>query len=451
LWKQALSDYEAALQLAPGDNDALFGRALIHLQMRRFDEVLAGTKTLTVNREHLPLRLLRALAYQHKSRWNEAVAEYDHVLSKATYGVMVAALRELARNQLAVEFPKFGKGGNINEKSPPLPQAGEIRLQGTVKSVDKAQNSLVIEATQFTLPNGKTSRLAPAKQKTIIWQVQTKVFPFAGFERSGTIDEIKAGATAWIIGADKGGGSALPARWLGANQNLPDTPKQTETDAEPTLSAKAIGRPQFTKSDGKTWTAGTAVIARLDDGGTTLLSAQHLLGPDGGLEKEIPASEIKAVLLHDFQNKHIPGVASKALPLKAVPEKSTKDVSADFVAFRFAADESETAGQELAALPLAAENPKVNEPLWLAGRAVNETRAGNKGLLLYPARAVLVEEGRLVIQLKDTLPLRAFSGAPVVNARGEIVGLLLSSNELFNMSFFVCNPVSALRARLKTP
>jgi tetratricopeptide (TPR) repeat protein len=448
-WSQALGDYETALQIKPNDNDALLGRATIQWHMKRYDAVISGSEGLLKTNETALLRVLRGMAHQSQAHWQAAVAEYDAALVKEPELSLAAALRELARRQLPIGFGEAPQLGEPRAAAPPLPETGEIRLQGTLKSADKAHGTLTMEATAFTLPGGKTAQLSPAKQKEVAWNPQTQILPYAGAQRAGAIDDIKPGAAIWAIGPDKGTGTALAARRLGADQQLPEENKPApDQAAEPKLPVQAFGHPRFVLKD-KMVSAGTAFLARWDEGDPVLLTAHHLLGPAGGLEKEIPHTEVatavKSVRLNDFMNRFSPGEAKQAMPLTPVAPPTASDESGDMEAFRFAPE----AGKELTALPLAAENAAVGEPLWLVGRAQGEKRPGTEGVVLYPARAVLSEAKQLMIQMKDPVPGRGFSGAPVVNAKGEVVGMMLSSSEWLDVSFFVCNPVSAMRARLK--
>lgn len=453
LWNQALSDYETALQIKPDESDALIGRAITHLHMKRFDAVISGSEKALKNQDTAMLRIVRGMAQQGKARWSESIAEYDAALKKEPGLSLAAALRELARQKLPIDFQGAVKT-KISDAAPPLPRTGEIRLQGILKSVDATQSRLTMEAVAFTLPSGKTAPLTPAKQKEVVLTPQTQILPFAGMEQAGALDQIKMGATIWVIGPDKGSGTALAVRWLGSAQQAPQV-NSTVVAIEPKLPMQAIGHPRFVKNDGKIWSAGTAFLVRWDTGDPVLLTAHHLLGPAGGLEKEIPpgevAMQIKTVRFNDFLNRFVSGTTTQVMALSPLAQPAPDDQSRDMVAFRFTPEAGAEPGKELQVLPLATANPAVNEPLWLVGRASGEKRAGTEGVLLYPARAVLSEDKRLVIQMKEAVPGRGFSGAPVVNAKGEVVGLMLSSSQWMDVNFFVCNPVSALRARLAGP
>lgn len=451
LWDEALSDYETALQIKPNDSLSTLGRASIQWQMKRFDAVINGSDAVlkespkSDNENTALLRLTRGLAFHSKSRWTDAMAEYEASLRKNPNLVVTSALRELASLQTPVEFQKANLTSSI-----PLPQTSEIRLKGVLKSVDKAGAKLVLEAREFTIPSGKTAFLSAPKEKEITFDEQTQIVPFVGQTRKGNIEDIGVGTTISVVGPDKGTGASLRARWLGAEQPVSTANSLTQnTKEEPKLSSQAVGHPRFIKKDGQIWSAGTAFFTSDKEGKPLLLTAHHLLGPSGGLAKEIPASEvaaqIKTVRFSDLENRFVSGSATQTVSLTPMPPtKSAADESGDMEAFRFTPE----AGQEIPTLPLAAENAKFNESLWLVGRAIGEKRPGDKGLVLYPARAVLSEDKRLVIQLRNPVAVRGFSGAPVVNARGEVVGMLLSSSGWLDVNFFICNPVSAMRMRL---
>lgn len=94
---------------------------------------------------------------------------------------------------------------------PTKPQTGEILLEGKI-SVLTPPDGLVLEATSFTLPTGRTSTFPQAKSKTIAVSAQTLLQIRANPKSELAFDYIKPGAKALIVGPDAGSGKALTAR-----------------------------------------------------------------------------------------------------------------------------------------------------------------------------------------------------------------------------------------------
>jgi len=88
--------------------------------------------------------------------------------------------------------------------------AGELMLQGTVQSA--ATGNIILRASSFTLPGGKTAAINPVKPKTIA------IAPTATIEvrdnplQKVLVDELKEGVSLLVIGTDSGTGKAMTAR-----------------------------------------------------------------------------------------------------------------------------------------------------------------------------------------------------------------------------------------------
>ncbi|HVF09936.1 MAG TPA: hypothetical protein VNA16_03990, partial [Abditibacteriaceae bacterium] len=97
--------------------------------------------------------------------------------------------------------------------SDPVPAAGEIRLEGSIQSIAPTLASFVLNATSFTLPNGKSTALNPAKPKVVLIDHNTLLLVRGG-GRKVTPGELKPGTFALVVGRDMGSGKELPARQI---------------------------------------------------------------------------------------------------------------------------------------------------------------------------------------------------------------------------------------------
>jgi len=211
---------------------------------------------------------------------------------------------------------------------------------------------------------------------------------------------------------------------------------------DPRLGRFVALRPAFIQPDGETFSAGTAVAVRTaPERAPVLLTALHLLGPAGGLERDTAPADIgkvvRGVLLLPFGAERPTAIARKALRTggRTLPADDL-DEPHDLAVFALGKD------SRVNALPLAAANPGFGEWVWLVGDVWDHEPQTQR---LFPARVLgKTPTGGLRLIFRPALELRAFSGAPVVNERAELVGLLIGGSG--NMA--AVNPVEAIRARL---
>ncbi|QRK11123.1 trypsin-like peptidase domain-containing protein [Archangium violaceum] len=207
----------------------------------------------------------------------------------------------------------------------------------------------------------------------------------------------------------------------------------------------AVMRPRFVTAEGE-FAAGTAFVVRLDDGRLVGLTAYHLFGPAGGLEREVAAAElgrfVRGVWLDALTSSE---QTREAGPMWVLPgahaTTDAADLSGDVAAF--------LVPESLAprALKLARARPQPGERVWLFAEVL-EGRTQHQ--LLHEARVDSSTATRLNYHFADpTLSLRATSGAPVLNARGEVVGINLGGgNDGEDSLWGAANPTESVRAQL---
>jgi hypothetical protein len=92
---------------------------------------------------------------------------------------------------------------------------GEILLEGKLSSANPAQKTFVLTASSFTLPNGKTSALSPAKPKKRSSPPQRQRFNVRGDSAQKVeLESLLPGAFIIVVGKDAGSGQALTARQI---------------------------------------------------------------------------------------------------------------------------------------------------------------------------------------------------------------------------------------------
>jgi len=111
------------------------------------------------------------------------------------------------------------------------PAEGEIRLQGKVRSVAEGGTEFVLAADSFTLPNGRTGKIRPPREKRITLQEAALLRPLGGGDREVTLEDLKPGIAAAVVGRDAGPGKELEAREI--ELGTPGAPSGARAPAAP--------------------------------------------------------------------------------------------------------------------------------------------------------------------------------------------------------------------------
>jgi hypothetical protein len=119
----------------------------------------------------------------------------------------------------------------------------------------------------------------------------------------------------------------------------------------------------------------------------------------------------------------------------AFPEEGNSDVSGDVAAFRLSPK------SKVNALDLAPANPAMGEWVWLVGDVFDHEPQTQR---LFPAKVITASDQSTVISFTSDFELRAFSGAPVINSRKQVVGLLIAGGPRVG----IINPAGSIRKRL---
>ncbi|SHJ09115.1 hypothetical protein SAMN02745163_01284 [Clostridium cavendishii DSM 21758] len=212
---------------------------------------------------------------------------------------------------------------------------------------------------------------------------------------------------------------------------------------EPVIANNCVLRACFYVDDIKL-NAGTSFSVEVEgQENPIVLTALHLFGPNGGLEKDIVSSElpnhVKGAVFSDAFTSKACGSATKTI---LIPEaKPSPNVSKDIAAF--VSDKN----SGLSPLKINDMLPEVGETVWLAASVYGGAPEDKK---LHKAVVVESTDSKLAFEYEnDKLELKATSGAPVLNSAGKVVGLNIGSMKNKGKVIGVANPCVSFNKLLK--
>lgn len=192
----------------------------------------------------------------------------------------------------------------------------------------------------------------------------------------------------------------------------------------PVVSVGMLFRPKFLTTEGPV-EAGSAFAARLSGSQRPIiLSALHLFGPAGGMNRDVPPQDLatvwKSLELSDCVTQRDLGTRSGRVLTMAGsrPFPESSEVG-DVIAYMPDSIEG------LSTFPLATTEPSAGDRVWLVSEVVSGPA------LVHGATVEGFDAGFLVYKFDDrTLEIIATSGAPVLNAKHQVVAVNSGGGEL---------------------
>ena len=191
--------------------------------------------------------------------------------------------------------------------------------------------------------------------------------------------------------------------------------------------------------------AGTVFAARLSDQAPVLaVTAHHVFGTAGGLRSEVTPDELVKGFAKGQLEDVLKGgaIASLSRPL-LIPD--AKRFAGELMSTDVAAFVPEQP-EKLKPLPLAAARPQLGDTVWL----IAAIKGQENGELQHAAKVVLSDDDALIYEFAEPkLELRATSGAPVLSAKGEVVGINLTGGEKDGKLIGMAAAIPNVRKRLE--
>jgi S1-C subfamily serine protease len=211
----------------------------------------------------------------------------------------------------------------------------------------------------------------------------------------------------------------------GSLQVAPETPPPKQG---PQLAEDCAVRPEYIIGGGPK-RMGTGFVVKDKAGKGYMLTAAHVMDHEADWNKVAEANMIRL-----GQGGHmIGGLTGKPIHVGKPFDKS--NASQDLVIWPIAQDAKVTP------LKLAKEDPKKNEWVWVVGQ---EARRDDQDQSLFLCKVTGADSGGILLKQHDEFVQMAFSGAPIVNAQGEVIGSMLGGRD----STILASKVSSIRERL---
>jgi S1-C subfamily serine protease len=193
-------------------------------------------------------------------------------------------------------------------------------------------------------------------------------------------------------------------------------------EAKSAIAAEsAVYRPIFTTKGGDQ-SAGTAFVAKFAAGGPSyLVTAHHLFGEDGGLEREYASSELPGFVSKVSATsieKQPALTAGAAIEIKGA-KKYGQHPFTDMAVFPV------TAPANAPALVFATTKPAEGAPVWLIAPADGSPTVRHAGKVVQAD-----DEGIGFAFENGSIQLRGTSGGPIVNEAGNVVGIFAASGNM---------------------
>ena len=209
----------------------------------------------------------------------------------------------------------------------------------------------------------------------------------------------------------------------------------------PSYPKDFVGGPEFTTTGGKQ-SAGTASVIKIKgETQSYIVSARHLLGPMGGFKNQTPAKDVpqfvKNITIKSFsggsKRYDVTGLLVQTNRLKADGGEPIDDMSI------YKNHDTMTQSQAVA---LADEIPSVGTPVWV----VAHVRGGVPNGQIMQSGKVRWNSKWIIIQFdNDGIITAGASGAPVLNAAGEVIGVYSghSQQDGHILGFIIPSPLIA--------
>jgi len=169
------------------------------------------------------------------------------------------------------------------------------------------------------------------------------------------------------------------------------------------------------------------------------VTARHLLGEDGGVAPEVkPNALAKSLLKWEMAPRVVINAARETVKLNAAGLNFSKSVN-DILLLNVASDTF-----DLSVLTPNFDLPAVGEALFLVGCPYSETGCRQNFYAVKFAKYDAAEAA-LICEISSKVEMSGFSGAPLINVRGEVVGVLVSGSEADGKTYVIATHIKEIQ------
>lgn len=192
----------------------------------------------------------------------------------------------------------------------------------------------------------------------------------------------------------------------------------------PNVAPTVALRPTY-ELNGRPITAGTGFLIRDKSGKTYYLTAVHVMD-------ESEWRHVASVSLSTMGGEVVGTLQPPAIVHIGAPFDKASAASDLVIA--------EAPVEKGTPVPIGTEDPKRNEWVWVAGMEMGRRGSGR----FFRCTVVDGDSNGITLKQFDEFELRGFSGAPLLNAKGEVVGIVLGGKS----TTVLCSKTSVLRQRI---
>lgn len=174
-------------------------------------------------------------------------------------------------------------------------------------------------------------------------------------------------------------------------------------------------------------------------GATFAVTAKHLLGEAGGVEPEIKINNLSSSLKKwEMMPRIVTNAARETVKLDAKGLNFSKPLN-DILFLKVI-----STNFEIESLTPNFNLPVSGEKLFLIGCPYSEEKCKQNS---YPLEFIESDEAEnsLIFEIKSNVDLSGFSGAPVVNAKGEVFGALVSGGTAEGKNYAVATNINEIQ------
>lgn len=220
------------------------------------------------------------------------------------------------------------------------------------------------------------------------------------------------------------------------------TPVSARTPDLGNPTACQVGTAEFHLKNQKPVTAGKAFVVKLNSGQSVLITPLHLIGPSGGFPRQLNAAQCQAqfdkVYVYNLYSGEIIAEANQQLLSNGdISQAQNADLRGDLLAFKLKRN------AKLQPLTLSRNLPREGSDAYLLGE---DTGRSTRKIQYHEGSVIESKPGYVAVKLKRALRLSALSGSPVVDSKGEVIGMLYGSAA--DKQTFYLNPGASISQRL---